>query len=177
VLSLYGVEVEPPTAPTTYVSTVRAWETLAPELRARAEAHDVLHAADGFRRGDLTDVFVSSTSNPRSLVAPIGQTHPRTGETMLYVCEQMTKSVVGLEPDESEALLQDLFAHLYDPATEWHQDWRERDLVVWDNLATQHARHANVRTDGPARTLRKVARPVITLSADEVPVYRAGQAG
>lgn len=172
VLSLYGVDVEPPAAPTTYVSTVRAWETLPPGLRARAEAHEVLHAADGFRRGDLTDVFVSSTTNPRSLVAPIGRPHPRTGETMLYVCEQMTKSVVGLEPDESEAFLQELFAHLYDPATEWHHDWRAGDLVVWDNLATQHARHANVRTDGPARTLRKVARPVITLSADEVPVYR-----
>ena len=177
VLSLYGLDVEPPVAPTTWVSTVRAWDTLPPELRARAEAHEVLHAADGFRRGDLTDVFVSSTANPRSLVAPIGQAHPRTGETMLFVCEQMTKSVVGLDPDESEALLQELFAHLYDPDVEWHHDWRERDLVVWDNLATQHARHVNVRTDGPARTLRKVARPVITLDPDEVPVFRAGRTG
>jgi hypothetical protein len=35
----------------------------------------------------------------------------------------------------------------------------------------------NVRTDGPARTLRKVARPVISLDPDEVPVFRAGRTG
>ena len=34
----------------------------------------------------------------------------------------MTKEVVGLQRDESERLLEELFAHLYDPSGHWNQD-------------------------------------------------------
>ena len=172
VLSLYGVQVEPPSAPTTFVSGVAAWRTLPDDLRARVEGLSALHTAGEVRRGDLTDVLVSTVEHPPTTIAPIGRRHPRTGETILYVCEQMTKEIVGLPRDESEALLEELFAHLYDPASRWDQDWRERDLVVWDNLAMQHARQ-NVTTEGPARTLRKVASPLLQLRPDQLPAFSA----
>ena len=172
VLSLYGVEVEPPAAPTTFVSGTSAWKTLPEALRARVEGLSALHTAGEVRRGDLTDVLVSSVERPPTTVAPIGRRHSRTGDTILYTCEQMTKEVIGLSPADSEALLEELFAHLYDPAVRWHHDWRQRDLVVWDNLALQHARQ-NVTVEGPARTLRKVASPVPKLSLDEMPSFRA----
>jgi taurine dioxygenase len=78
---------------------------------------------------------------------------------MLYVSQMMTSEVEGLPSDESEALLEDLFTHLYDPIHSWTHEWRERDLVVWDNLAVQHAR-PDLTTEGPVRTLRKVIAPV-----------------
>jgi alpha-ketoglutarate-dependent taurine dioxygenase len=53
-------------------------------------------------------------------------------------------------------------------------EWHERDFVIWDNLATQHAR-GNVTTDGPARTLRKVGTPVPKLSADQIPTFSAAR--
>jgi alpha-ketoglutarate-dependent taurine dioxygenase len=37
-------------------------------------------------------------------------------------------------------------------------EWSEGDLVVWDNLAMQHAR-SDLRTDGAPRTLRKTLVP------------------
>ena len=64
------------------------------------------------------------------------------------------------------------FGHLYDPAARWSHDWCERDFVVWDNLAIQHAR-PNVVTEGPARTLRKVASPVPKLRPDQIPSVSA----
>jgi len=172
VLSLYAVDVAEPVVPTVFVSGTRAWETLPAELRARVDDLSVLHTAGEVRRGDLTDVLVSTVARPPSVVRPIAYVHPRTGETILYVCEQMTKEVVGLPPAESEHLLQDLFAHLYEPAARWEHHWRNGDLVVWDNLAIQHAR-PNVVVEGPARTLRKVASPLVTLELDEMPAYSA----
>jgi alpha-ketoglutarate-dependent taurine dioxygenase len=174
VLSLYGVEVDEPTTPTVFVSGIRAWETLPDELRKRVEGLEAHHTAGAVRRGDLTDVLVSTVERPPSTVAPIGRRHPRTGDTILYVCEQMTKEVVGLAPEESEQLLEDLFAHLYDPAGRWSHEWRERDFVVWDNLAIQHGR-SNVLTEGPARTLRKVASPVPKLRPDQMPSFTAAK--
>ena len=38
-------------------------------------------------------------------------------------------------------------------------EWREGDLVVWDNQAVQHARGI-VDLEGPERTLRKVFGPM-----------------
>jgi alpha-ketoglutarate-dependent taurine dioxygenase len=172
VLSLYGVDVDEPTTPTTFVSGTSAWKTLPDELRERVEGLDALHTAGAVRRGNLTDVLVSTVERPPTTVAPIGRRHPRTGDTILYVCEQMTQEVVGLAPEESEQLLEDLFSHLYDPPGRWSHNWRERDFVVWDNLAIQHAR-PNVMTEGPARTLRKVASPVPKLRPDQIPSFSA----
>lgn len=174
VLSLYAVSVEQPAVPTTFASATHAWATLPDELRDRVEGLEVLHTAGDVRRGDLTDVVVTTVERPPSTTTPIGRRHPRTGETILYICEQMTKEVVGLAPDESERLLEDLFAHLYDPANRWDQHWRERDLIIWDNEAVQHAR-PNVQPDGPARTLRKVAFPIPELNRDELPTYRRAE--
>ena len=74
---------------------------------------------------------------------------------MLYVSQQMTREIVELPAEESEEVLQALFAHLYDPAVVYEHHWRTGDLVVFDNLAVQHARGNVERDNGPARTLRK----------------------
>jgi alpha-ketoglutarate-dependent taurine dioxygenase len=174
VLSLYGAEVEQPSVPTTFVSGTHAWATLPAELRARVEGLSALHTAGAVRRGDTADVLVTTVERPPTTVKAVGHRHPRTGETILYVCEQMTQEIVGLDHDESEALLGALFAHLYDPAHQWHHVWRQNDFVVWDNLALQHARQ-NVLADGPARTLRKAASPVPQLNLDQLPTYSAAR--
>ena len=174
VLSLYGADIDEPAIPTLFVSAADAWATLPDELRARVESLSALHTAGEVRRGDLTDVLVSTVERPPSTVQPIGRRHERTGETVLYVCEQMTKEIVGLTPSESEELLGQLFDHLYDPAGQWEHHWRQGDLVVWDNVAMQHAR-PNVVSNGPARTLRKAASPVPQLSRDQRPAFSAAR--
>ena len=102
VLSLYGVDVEEPAIPTSFVSGVNAWATLPDHLRQRVQGLSALHTAGEVRRGDLTDVLVSTVENPPHTIAPIAYRHPRTGQTILYICEQMTKEIVGLDPGESE---------------------------------------------------------------------------
>jgi alpha-ketoglutarate-dependent taurine dioxygenase len=170
VLSLFGKEVEQPAVPTLFVSGVAAWNALPDDLRTRVEGLSALHTAGAVRRGDLTDVLVSTVERPPTTIQPIGRRHPRTGKTVLYVCEQMTKEVVGLDPQASEELLDELFQHLYDPERRWEHQWRQGDFVVWDNVAMQHAR-PNVATEGPSRTLRKCASPVPDLSRDETPIF------
>jgi alpha-ketoglutarate-dependent taurine dioxygenase len=172
VLSLYGIHVEAPVAPTTFLSATHAWATLPEDLKARCAGLEVLHTAGPVHRGDLTDVLVSTVEHPPTTVTPLARVHPRTGETILYACEQMTQEVVGLSPEGSEELLGRLFEHLYAPEQRVEIEWHERDFVIWDNLATQHAR-GNVTNDGPARTLRKVGTPVPTLATDEIPTFSA----
>jgi taurine dioxygenase len=173
VLSLYGVEVAPPSVPTAFVSTTYAWDTLPTDLKARVAGLHAVHATGQQRRGgyEEDDLLEAIRDQERSVTWPIGRRHPRTGREMLYISQMNTSEIVELEHDESEELLEALFAHLYAPATTWEHDWRSGDLVVWDNLATQHARSV-VKAEGPVRTLRKVISPIPTLvGTAEVPRY------
>jgi taurine dioxygenase len=172
VLSLYGTQVEPGGATTTFTSATHAWKTLPADLRARVEPLHARHV-NGLPRGSGADgVLRAVFDHEEATVFPIARPHPRTGETILYVSEMNTSDVVELAPAESEALLQELFAHLYDPDNVYEHEWQEGDLVVFDNLATQHAR-GEVPAHGPARTLRKVFAPMpAAISAR--PVYAGG---
>ena len=171
VLSLYGAQVEQPSAPTTFISGVNGYKTLPEDLRKRIENLEVLHTAGVVRRGDLSEVLVTEVTNPPTTVTKLCMRHPRTGETVLYACEQMTKEIVGLPHAESEAILEEVFAHLYDESRQFDHDWRENDYVVWDNIAMQHSRK-NVEIEGPARHLRKAASPMPKLRPDQIPTYK-----
>jgi taurine dioxygenase len=159
-LSLYGEQVEPPSVPTVFVSAVRAWAQLPDDLRARLDGRTAVHATGqrdrgGYGAGELLE---PQRTAERSRATPIPMSHPRTGEPVLYVSQMMTTHVEGLAPDESEKLLEEAFAVLYAPENTYEHDWREGDLVVWDNIATQHARGV-VTQAGPERSLRKVIAP------------------
>jgi len=49
-------------------------------------------------------------------------------------------------------------------------EWRNGDLVAWDNLAIQHAR-SDVRADGPTRTLRTMIAPRSAVQHLETPTF------
>jgi alpha-ketoglutarate-dependent taurine dioxygenase len=171
VIALYASEIEPPVAPTSFVSTAVGHATLPQALQQRIAGLELINSAGQVRRrGDLSDVLLSPVERPPSTRKPVVLTHPRTGAQLLYPCEQNTREIVGMDPVEGEALLDELFDHLYAPERVWNHEWQVHDLACWDNLAVQHAR-SNVPADGPVRTLRKVAMPMPPLDQDEIPTY------
>jgi taurine dioxygenase len=173
-LSLYAVELVPPIAPTSFASTTSAWRSLPEELRQRLDGLHVEHGHDAtYERGGADDdVLVSTFDQEESTVTPIGHRHLRTGQTMLYASQMMTKRIVELPAEQSEALLGEVFDHLYSPENTLEVAWSEGDLVLWDNIALQHAR-PNVTVEGPVRTLRKVFAPLpVITSATHKPNQR-----
>lgn len=174
VISLYGEEVVPPVPGTLFASTVRAWETLPDTLRAQVEGRTAVHmpGPESFthrgRKGTEEGGLVQPKRDREySIEIPIAHRHPRTGRTILYVSQQMTSHIVGLSPEASEALIEQLFEHLYAPQNVWQHEWLEGDLLLWDNLALQHAR-PDVKTEENARTLRKVGWPLPATPAGQV---------
>jgi taurine dioxygenase len=165
VISLYGEAVEPPVPPTRFASTTRAWDTLPAYLRARVEHLSAVHVSGpenfAHRRGDDDegDLLQPVRDKEYSVTKPVTFRHPRTGRTILFVSQQMTSHVDGVPSEESEELLGALFDHMYAADNVVEHEWREGDLVVWDNLACQHAR-PDVKLDSSVRTLRKVGWPL-----------------
>jgi alpha-ketoglutarate-dependent taurine dioxygenase len=175
IVSLYASELDPPVAPTSFVSTAVGYATLPEALQQRIAGLELINSAGQVRRrGDLSDVLLSPVERPPWTQKPVVLTHPRTGAQLLYPCEQNTREIVGMAPSEGEALLDELFDHLYAPSRVWNHEWQLHDLACWDNLAVQHAR-PNVPADGPVRTLRKVAMPMPSLDQDEIPTYTSAK--
>jgi taurine dioxygenase len=54
---------------------------------------------------------------------------------------------------------------MYSAANTWHHEWSQGDLVMWDNLAIQHAR-PHVTVEGPVRILRKIGWPIPARAGD-----------
>jgi alpha-ketoglutarate-dependent taurine dioxygenase len=174
VLALYGVKVEQPTLPTMFVSSAHGWESLPSELRARVADRFAEHGHDAtYQDRGGGDVLTSKFEVDERVRLPVGHRHPRTGRTLLYVCQQMTHGIADLPRDESEALLEELFQHLYAPEHVFEHHWREGDLVMWDNLALQHAR-PNVTVEGPVRTLRKTFAPMPAVLSQAPKFQRVG---
>jgi taurine dioxygenase len=175
VLTLYGLEVTQPAVPTVFTSATHAWKTLPAELRARIEGLHALHMTGQARRaGDEPgELLQAERATARSVTRPIPFIHPRTGDPILYVSQMMTRKIVELPGQDSEDLLGEVFAHLYDPAQTWEQDWREGDFVMWDNFAIQHAR-GEVKFDGPPRTLRKVIAPRVIADVEKPRFTKVG---
>ena len=183
VISLFGVEVEQPVIPTWYVSSVNGWATLPDELKATVDGLVAEHVAGPEyvhpRRcqGYEGELVQAKRDYVPSYETPVVHTHPRTGRPLLFITEGMTRGIVGMDPDESEDLLEPIFRHLYGPENRFEFEWQVGDLVVWDNLTIQHGR-PNVTTAGPARTLRKIGLPMpqeavaasLVASYDEVEV-------
>ncbi|MCU0272976.1 MAG: TauD/TfdA family dioxygenase [Acidimicrobiales bacterium] len=157
VLSLFGLEIPDAGTQTSFVNGVLAARTLPEELRRRVEGLQA-RAVLAFDGGSLTDGIRYRLGRRDDAVIqqvrPVLWPHRSTGEPILAVWEQQTDALLPLDPEASDALLEELFAHLYRPEHQYVHHWRTNDLVLWDNHALQHARPM-VGSDAP-RTLRRV---------------------
>jgi taurine dioxygenase len=164
VQSLYAEELSGPIAPTLFASNVRAYEKTSAEQRATWKGLTTVHARDNKITGTSNDEFVRLRLNDRSdgedrrryprAEHPVIWNHPRTGQPMLFVNEYYCSHVPQLDAAAGEAVIQAGVAISYDPAGIYTHDWRPKDLVVWDNIALQHARAAV--DPASRRTLRRV---------------------
>jgi taurine dioxygenase len=149
--SLHALEVAEGAAATRYASALKGWERLPAPLKARVEALNALHVRGHMlgRRTTLADLDPGDMAT----VHPVVGRQEGTKRRYLFVNLDMTACITRMPPTESDALLEELFAHLYAPENVYEHHWREGDLVIWDNLAVQHARSP---TGEAPRTLQRV---------------------
>jgi len=144
---LYALEVPmkdgAPLGDTLFVSTTYAYDTLAPELRARIEGRKAVHGyAQRYRmqqsKGGRAPLSDEELKKVPDVVHDMARAHPLTGRKTLFVNEGFTTSVEGMAEEESARLLRTLFDHITRPEAVYRHKWRVGDLLMWDNGSTQH---------------------------------------
>jgi alpha-ketoglutarate-dependent 2,4-dichlorophenoxyacetate dioxygenase len=85
--------------------------------------------------------FSDFTAEDRVRFKPVLQrlvrTHPSTGRKSLYLASH-AGAIIGWPVPEARALLRDLIEHATQRQFVYAHQWRQWDLVMWDNRATMH---------------------------------------
>ncbi|MEZ5590997.1 MAG: TauD/TfdA family dioxygenase [Gammaproteobacteria bacterium] len=115
--------------------------------------HSLMHS-----RGLLG--FSDWSEAERRTFAPVRQrlvrTHPVTGRKSLYLSSH-AGSIVGWPVPEARAFLRDLIEHATQPQFVYSHQWRQHDLLMWDNRQTMH----RVRRFNETAEARDVRRTTI----------------
>lgn len=69
---------------------------------------------------------------------PVFLRHPVTGRRVLYCNPGYATRIDGLEPAESDEILEFLFAHQLQEKYRYAHAWSEGDVLMWDNIGTIH---------------------------------------
>lgn len=120
-----------------------AYDALDGAMRARIEglcAYHSLHysqAKEGHTHKAGSDYSGYGFQVKDPPLRPLVKTHPETGRKTLAVGRH-AYGIPGLEPDESERLLEELVAFACQPPRIYHHTWSAGDVVVWDNRCLMH---------------------------------------
>lgn len=141
---LYALEVPPSGGDTGFSNMYMAYETLPEDLKRRIEGltckHDAAHNSVGSLRYGFTDA--ADPSQTPGAVHPLVRVHPETGRKALFLGRRLFAYIPGLSLDDSDALLDELWAHATDKRFTWYQQWQVGDLMMWDNRCVMHRRDA-----------------------------------
>ncbi len=139
---LYALEVPDAGGDTSFCDMYRALDALPAALRARLAGLRVKH--DGtYNSGGYVRAGVTPTDDPRAApgtLHPLVCTHPDSGRQMLYLGRRRMSWIEGMGLAESEALLDEIWAHATRPALSFTHHWAVGDLVMWDNRCSMHRR-------------------------------------
>jgi alpha-ketoglutarate-dependent taurine dioxygenase len=189
---LHAVVIPPVGGDTIWANTVTAYESLPAELRDLADRLRIVHTNDYdyaavYGRGERGDTELEARQ--KEFVSTVYQTehpavrvHPETAERSL-VLGGFARTVLGLSPQASRDLIRILQDYVTRPeqTVRWH--WREGDLAIWDNRATQHyaifdygsahRRGERVTVAGPV-PVGVDGRPSVSLKGDASDYYAGG---
>jgi taurine dioxygenase len=140
---LYGIETPSAGGETFFYNLYEAYATLPESLRTCVQDLSCKHDATRNSSGQLRKGFRERYSNSErpGAIHPLVVRHPETGRPSLYLGRRPNAWVVGLSDRDSDVLLDELWAHIQQGPHKWTQEWRQGDLVIWDNRCTLHRRN------------------------------------
>jgi taurine dioxygenase len=142
---LYSHVIPPIGGDTLWSSATAVYKALPEKLRGYLADLEAIHSIENSGWAgyfdQLTDgqaQFNKTRIDHPPVVHKVIQTHPITGEKILYVNPEFTIRIKGLPRQQSDALLNFLFHYFLQPEYQVRLRWDTHTVAIWDNRATQH---------------------------------------
>jgi taurine dioxygenase len=150
------------------------YDALTPALKAELTGRSAIHHWSKSKNPRFAGTLDASARQEGERIAslvpemrqPVVRTHPQTGRPGLYVSPRFTLRIEGVSEERSEMLLAEIFALAEEACFHYRHQWRDNDLVIWDNRCLNH----RVRFF-PTHDVRRRLR--VTVAGDQ-PFYAQG---
>ena len=141
---LYALEVPQNQGNTHFANMALAYSELPDRLKDQINdkilIHDSAHNSAGMLRKGYSEV--SNPSNTPGARHPMVILDRSTNEKLLFLGRRPHAYILGLELQESENLLNEIWEHATHKRFTWTQHWEKGDLLMWKNLNVLHKRDA-----------------------------------
>ena len=137
--SLLSARIIPPEGGATeFASTRCAYPALPEDMKGRVAGaiavHDFSWSRDQIRPGFFTAEERATYPPVRH---PLVRTNPVNGRQGLFLGAHASH-IEGMPIEDGGALLKELLDHVTQPQFRYRHEWKEGDLVVWDNRCVLH---------------------------------------
>ncbi|MCH8210970.1 MAG: TauD/TfdA family dioxygenase [Planctomycetes bacterium] len=139
---LYALEVPPSGGNTYFADMYAAYDALSDDLKDRIQDRMAIHDASRNSAGMLRKGYAEVTDVRETPGArhPLVRINPDSGRKALFLGRRGGSYVLGLAVNESEALLDRLWAHAGDARFAMCHECRVGDLLIWNNPSVLHRR-------------------------------------
>ena len=137
---LHAVKLPDRGGDTQFVNMHRAHVDLPDALRRRIDGLRAVHVYQS-RHSERKLMALSDANRqrvPDAVMHPLVRTHPESGRKAIYLNPIRIEGIVGMEERDALALLDELLTHATQPQYEYRHQWREGDMVMWDNRCLLH---------------------------------------
>ncbi len=138
---LHAVELPKSGGGTSVVNMRAGYEALPDDIKQRIAGMKTVNvmvgsAVKGY--GNTDGVALQKQKNPEPILQPLVRTNPENGAKSLYFHPNKTENIVGLSPEDSQKLLDDLLARAVRPEFVYSHQHKVGDMFLWDNRAALH---------------------------------------
>ena len=141
---LYALEVPENQGNTHFANMALAYNELPNKLKEKIDdkilIHDSAHNSAGMLRKGYSEA--DNPSETPGARHPMVITDKNTNKKLLFLGRRPHAYIIGLELEESENLLNEIWEHATQEKFTWTQKWEKGDLLMWKNLNVLHKRDA-----------------------------------
>ena len=137
---LYALEL-PAKGGGTSIANMRAgYDSLPDDLKRRIAGMKTANVIVGSAAPTVNADRLSAqvTEKPEPVLQPLVRTNADDGRKSLYFHTNKTDHIVGLTPQETQALFKELLSYALRPEFIYSHTWRLGDMLIWDNRSALH---------------------------------------
>jgi taurine dioxygenase len=144
--ALYAVELPKSGGGDTGIVNMRAgYERLPAALRERISGLETVNVFQGSASKKKSARYSVSQRaiDDKPVIHPLVRTHPENGTKAIYMHQGKLEQFVGMSPEESQALVEELMEATIRPEFIYRHKWRLGDVLIWDDRSTMHMAYAD----------------------------------
>ena len=137
---LYAIALPDQGGNTGVVNMRAAYEALPDDFRKRIDGLQTanVHYGRAAARTSLKGIELQKTDKMKPIIHPLIRTHPESGKKAIYYHDVKTDYIVGMSPEETKELLQEIAETAIKDEFIYKHPWKMGDMLVIDDRQALH---------------------------------------